>query len=169
MNTLEAVYSRRSIRKYRDRPVPAEMIEEMLRAAMFAPSARNFRSWQFIVVDERKKLDDLSEIHPYAKMLKQASLALLVCGDISIEPEDGYNAINCSAATQNILLAAHELGLGTCWLGLFPRKPRMDDVSKYFNLPEHIMPVNLIAVGWPAEQKSRPDRFEKEKIHLNEW
>jgi len=94
MTTLETIYNRRSIRKYKELTVPVEKIEEMLRAGMYAPSARNFRSWQFIVVDERKKLNDISELHPYAKMLTQASLAILVCGDKSIEPEDGYNAIN---------------------------------------------------------------------------
>lgn len=125
--------------------------------------------WQFIVIGDSKKLNDLADLHPYAKMMKPATLAILVCGDKSIEPEVGYNAVNCSAATQNLLLAAHEFGLGTCWLGLFPNKPRMDDISQYFNLPEHILPVNLIAVGWPAEQKARPERFEKEKIHWNDW
>lgn len=169
METLRAIKTRRSIRKYRNKPVPKEFIGQLLEAAMYAPSARNYRSWQFLVIDDRMKLDDISELHPYAKMMKQATLAILVCGDRSIEPEEGYNAVNCSAATQNILLAAHDLGLGSVWLGLYPRRRRMDDISAYFNLPEHIIPINLVCIGWPDEEKPVPERVEKEKVHYNGW
>ncbi len=89
------------------------MVDQFIEAGMYAPSARNYRSWQFFVIDDRKKLDEISDLHPYAKMMKQATLAIVVCGDQSIEPEIGYNVINCSASTQNILLAAHDLGLGS--------------------------------------------------------
>lgn len=169
MNTLQSIKTRRSIRKYKNQPVPQEMVDQMLEAAMYAPSARNYRSWQFIVIDDSKKLNDLADLHPYAKMMKQATLAILVCGDKSIEPEVGYNAVNCSAATQNILLAAHDLGLGSVWLGVYPRRQRMDDISGYFKLPEHIIPINLICIGWPDEEKPVPERVEKEKVHYNKW
>jgi len=169
METFETIFNRRSIRKYTDKPITAEIRMELLKAAMYAPSARNYRSWQFIVVDDRNMLNDLSALHPYAKMLKQATLAILVCGDKSIEPEEGYNAVNCSAATQNILLAAHALGLGSVWLGVYPREARMKDISEYLKLPEHIMPMNLIALGWPDEEKTRPERYEGGKVHLNGW
>nr|NQU92686.1 nitroreductase family protein [Bacteroidota bacterium] len=121
MQTITTILNRRSIRKYITKPVEPEKTDQLLEAAMYAPSARNYRPWHFIVVDERKKLDDLSELHPYAKMLKEAPLAIVVCGDKSIEKEEGYLAINCSAATQNILLSAFDLGLGSVWLGLYPR------------------------------------------------
>jgi len=169
MDTIETILTRRSIRKYKNKIVSKAMVDQILQSAMYAPSARNYRPWHFIVVDERKVLNDLSELHPYAKMLKEATLAVVVCGDLSIEKEEGYLAVNCSAATQNILLAAHALDLGSVWLGLYPRQPRMIEIQQYFKLPEHILPISLIAIGWPAEEKSRPERFEKEKIHYNAW
>ncbi len=169
MDTIKTILDRRSIRKYSDKPVPKEIVGELLRAAMYAPSARNYRPWQFIVANERQILDDLSEMHPYAKMLKQATLAIIVCGDLSVEKEEGYLTVNCAAATQNILLAACALDLGSVWLGLYPRQARIKDVRQYFKLPSNIVPVSLIAIGWPAEEKSRPERFEKEKIHYNGW
>lgn len=169
MDTLKAIKTRRSIRKYKDQPVPKEMVDKMLEAAMYAPSARNYRSWQFVVIDDRKKLDAISDLHPYAKMMKQATLAILVCGDKSIEPEEGYNAVNCSAATQNMLLAAHDLGLGGVWLGVYPRRQRMQDISSYFKLPEHILPINLVCMGWPDVEIPIPERVEVEKVHSNGW
>jgi nitroreductase len=102
-------------------------------------------------------------------MMKEATLAILVCGDLSIEKEIGYLAVNCAAATQNILLSAYTRGLGSVWLGLYPRDARMKDIQKYFDLPEHVVPISLIAIGWPAEEKPLPERFEKEKAHYNGW
>lgn len=169
MDIIKAILDRRSIRKYNEKPVPKEIVNQLLKAAMYAPSARNYRPWHFIVADDRRILDDLSELHPYAKMLKQATLAIIVCGDLSVEKEEGYLAVNCAAATQNILLAVHAHGLGSVWLGLYPRQARINDVQQYFKLPPNIQPVSLIAVGWPAEEKSRPERFEREKIHYNRW
>lgn len=169
MNTLEAIVSRRSIRKFETRPVPQEFVDQLLKAAMYAPSAKNYRPWHFLVINERTKLDELSNLHPSAKMLKTASLAILVCGDRNLDPMDGYLAINASAATQNILLAAHELGLGSVWIGVFPREERVDELVSYFNFPENILPVNLIALGWPGEERPIPERVEPEKIHYNNW
>lgn len=169
METSKAILDRRSIRKYINKPVPNKIIDELLKAAMFAPSARNFRPWQFIVIDERSILIELSELHPYAKMMKEATLAILVCGDLFIEKEIGYLAVNCAAATQNILLSAYAQGLGSVWLGVYPRQPRMTDIQKFFKLPDHVVPISLIAIGWPAEENPRPARFEKEKVHYNGW
>lgn len=169
MNTLEAIITRRSIRKFEEKPVPQKLVDQLLKAGMFAPSAKNYRPWHFIVVDERAKLDELSNLHPSAKMLKTASLAILVCGDRNLDPMDGYLAINTSAATQNILLAAHELGLGTVWIGVYPREERVAEMVQYFKLPENILPVNLIAIGWPGEEKPVPERYEPEKVHFNKW
>ncbi len=169
MDTTKAILKRRSIRKYNKKPIPKQLVDEMLRAAMYAPSARNFRPWQFIVVDQRKILDELSELHPYAKMLREATLAILVCGDFSREKEIGYLAVNCAAATQNILLSAYALGLGSVWLGVYPREARMNDIRQFLSLPHHIVPISLIAIGWPAEEKSQPERFEEGKVHYNRW
>jgi len=169
MNTLEAIITRRSIRKFEQKPVPAELVDQLLKAGMFAPSAKNYRPWHFIVINERTKLDELSNLHPSAKMLKTATLAILVCGDRTLDPMDGYLAINASAATQNILLAAHQLGLGSVWIGVFPREERIAELTTYFNFPENILPVNLIAIGWPGEERPVPERFEAEKVHYNKW
>lgn len=169
MNTTEAILTRRSIRKYVNKPIPDKLIHKLLEAAMYAPSARNYRPWHFITVRQRRMLDKLSEVHPYAGMLKEAGVAILVCGDLSQEKEEGYLAVNCAAAIQNILLSAHEHALGSCWLGVFPRRQRMNDISELLELPGHIVPIGLIAVGYPAEQKPVPRRFEPEKIHREKW
>jgi len=169
METLEAIFNRRSVRKYSNKEISEEFIDKMLKAAMYAPSARNYQPWQFIVVNERNKLDDLSEVHPYGKMLKEATLAILVCGDRQLEPNDAYLSQNCSAATQNILLAAYDLGIGSVWLGVYPREQRMNDISKYFNLPEYILPISLISMGFPGEKKEFPERYNEDCVHYNGW
>ncbi len=170
MNTLECIKTRRSIRKYTEnKPIGEELIQKLIEAGMYAPTARNLRGWHFVVINKNELLLELSEIHPYGKMLAGASLAILVCGDMNIEPNESYNAVNCSAATQNILLAAHELSLGAVWLGVYPRKERMEGIAKLLNLPEYALPVSLISIGYPAEEKETPERVELEKIHRNGW
>lgn len=164
MNTIEAIFSRRSIRKFTIEPVSDEYVETLLRAAMFAPSARNSQPWYFVVTKQRKRLDELAKLHPYAKMLNSATLSILVCGSLQIEPSENYLIQNCSAATQNILLAAHELGLGSVWLGIQPRKDRIDKMVEFFRLPDYIIPVSLIGIGHPNEIKNIPDRFIRERI-----
>lgn len=170
MNTLECIKTRRSIRKYvADKPVSKEMQDLLIEAGMYAPTARNLRGWHFIVIDDHSLLQQLSEVHPYGKMLAHAPLAILVCGDLNIEPSEAYNAINCAAATQNILLAAHELGLGAVWLGIYPRTERVAGTKTVLQLPEHVLPISLIAVGYPNEQHPLPQRVEQQKIHYNGW
>lgn len=169
-NTIEAIYNRRSIRKYdKERPVERKKLEQLIRAAMYAPTARNLQPWHFIIITEREVLDRIPSIHPYAKMVHQASAAILVCGDRSKEPNDIYLAKNCSAATQNILLEAYALGIGSVWLGVFGREERMKNLSSLFNLPEDIVPISLIALGYPDEIKSMPDRFQKNLIDENRF
>jgi nitroreductase len=169
MDTLDAIFNRRSIRKYLSKEIPEELINTLLNASMYAPSARNTQSWEYLVVLERKLLNDIMKIHPYSGMLKDAPLAILVCGNKKLEENEAYLNQNCSAATQNILLAAYALGLGTVWLGVYPRKERVDGLRKLFSLPEHIVPVSMIAVGYPDEFKPKPERFLPERIHYNAW
>ena len=111
----------------------------------------------------------IRDVHPYAKMLDKAPLAIVVCGDTNIEPDDRYIALNCSAATQNILLAAHESGLGSVWLGLYPKIERMQAISRLFNLPDEIIPVSMIALGYPDEIVKHPDRLKQDRVHVNKW
>jgi nitroreductase len=170
MNTLESIKTRRSIRKYeKDKTIDEETISKLIEAGMYAPTARNLRGWHFVVIDDQIILKQLSEIHPYGKMLADASLGILVCGDLDIEKEDAYNAINCAAATQNILLAAHECGLGAVWLGVYPRQDRIDGISKALQLPKKALPIALISIGYPDETKETPQRVEHDKIHRNTW
>ncbi|HSG68481.1 MAG TPA: nitroreductase family protein [Bacteroidales bacterium] len=169
MDAIENILGRRSIRKYKDKPVPKEIVRSLLEAGMNAPTARNIQPWHFVVVDDRIMLDKLGEAHPYAKMLRQATLAILVCGDRRLQEMDGYLVQDCSAATQNIMLAAHAHGLGSVWLGMYPREERMKDVGSLLGIPGHILPVALISIGYPDEYKPAPDRYKEERIHRNKF
>jgi nitroreductase len=170
MKTLqEIIISRRSIRKYTSAAVTQTQIDNLMQAAMYAPSARNEQPWHFIVVSERTMLNKIMDAHPYAKMLKDAPLAIIVCADENIEKTEGYWVQDCSAATENILLAAAAMDLGSVWLGVYPREERISAIKNLFNLPDSIHPVSIIAIGHPDEQKTLPERYLKERIHINQW
>ena len=164
MDALEAIFSRRSVRRYQDRPVPEELERKLLAAGMNAPSARNQQPWQFVVIDDRALLTEIGEINPNAKMAQQAPLAILVCGDLGLEKSAGYWVVDCAAAVENILLAAHALGLGAVWTGVYPRQERMDGLRRLVGLPEAIMPHSLIVVGYPAEQPPPQDRYLADRV-----
>ena len=166
---IDAILKRRSIRRYRGEPVDKSKIKELLIAGMYAPSARNQQPWHFLVVDDRGLLERIMEVHPYSSMLSGAALAILVCGDETLEISKGYWAVDCAASTQNILLAAHALGLGAVWLGVYPREERQEGFREIFGLPAHIHPFSLISVGYPAEEKPVPDRYKEERIRWNKW
>jgi nitroreductase len=163
---IEAIYKRRSIRKYKSTPVSEEQIRKLLEAAMMAPSARNRQPWHFVVCTDRDQIDRLRKAHPYSSMLAEAPLCIAVCAD---PDETGYYQQDCGAATQNLLLAACDMGLGTCWLGVAPRPDRMKAVAEVLGLPDGIVPFNLIAVGYPDEERPTPDRFDESRIHYDRW
>ncbi|MFH1198028.1 MAG: nitroreductase family protein [bacterium] len=169
MDTLKAIYTRRSIRHYIDKPVEKELLDKILLAAMYAPSARNFQPWHLIIVSEKSILHRIPEVHPYAEMCKEASLAIVVCGDTKIERTIEYIALDCAAASQNILLAAHSLGLGSVWLGVYPKADRMKGLIGLLDLPENIIPISIITLGHPAEQRDVENRFNPERVHYNKW
>jgi nitroreductase len=169
MDALTAILSRRSIRRYTDKKVSDEVIKSLLEAAMAAPSANGKSPWQFLVVTERAKLDAVPSVHPYSKMLFEAPLAILVCGDMSAESNIGYLAIDCSAAVENILVAANSLGLGGVWLGVYPRDKRIRAMQTLFKVPEKFIPLALISLGYPAEQKPPSARFDEARVHHNIW
>ncbi len=167
---IEAIGKRRSIRKYdRTRPVEREKLQQLIRAAMYAPTARNLQPWQFVVITDRELLDRIPEVHPYSLMMREATAAIVVCGDREKDPSDFYLVQNGSAATQNILLEAWALGLGTVWLGVYGRPERVEGISRLFALPDTILPISLIAVGYPMEEKSTPERFQSELIYENRF
>ena len=169
MELFESIFNRRSIRRYETRKIEEEKVQKILKAAMYAPSARNTQSWQFLVITDRKILDELRKVHPYAGMLAEAPLAILICGDKSLEPNEGYLNTNCSAATQNILLAAYALGLGSVWLGVYPREERITAIADALKLPKNILPISLVAIGYSAEKPNNPERFLPERIHRDKW
>ena len=169
MDAMEAIFTRRSIRAYTDQPVAEELIEDLLKAATAAPSAGNQQPWHFVVIDDRTTLDAIPEYHAYSAMLKGAPAAIVVCSDGGREGMGAYWPQDCSAATQNLLLAAHVKGLGAVWLGVYPRQERQDDIRGIFDLPAHVHPFALVSLGYPGEEKKIPDRFKPERIHWNKW
>jgi nitroreductase len=169
METLKAILTRRSIRKYSEKNIPEEYYEILLRAAMHAPTARNRQPWHFIIVSDRKILNKLSAVNPSWKMLDEAASAIVVCGDRNLEDAESFIIQDCAAATQNILLAAHELGLGTVWLGVHPREERLKPLIEILHIPDHILPVSMISVGKPDELREQPDRYNIERIHQDKW
>ena len=169
MDAMDAIFSRRSIRQYAPKKVPMEVVEELLKAAMSAPSAGNEQPWHFVVITERAVLDEIPKFHPYAAMLKQASVAIVVCGDPTLEKHKGYWVLDCAAATENLLLAVVAKGLGAVWTGVYPTEDRVENLRKLLNLPQNIVPFSLIPLGYPAEEKLRTDRYDKSRVHHNGW
>jgi nitroreductase len=166
---MEAIYKRRSIRKYSSKPVPREIIERVIKAGMNAPSAGNEQPWHFMVIDRKKYLEEIPNIHPHSQMLRQAPVAILICGDLSLETHEGYWVQDCAAATENMLLAVASEGLGSVWLGVYPRQDRVDGLRNLFNIPEHVVPFALLPVGYPAEKKPPKSEYHPERIHYNTW
>lgn len=167
---MKAILERRSIRKYTGEPVAPEQLETLLKAAMAAPSAGNEQPWHFVVIDDRDILFKITDFHPYSQMLKQAPLAIAVCGDMEgLKYEGFFWAQDCSAATENMLIAATEMGLGTVWLGVYPLKELVAGVKDILKLPDNITPFCLVAVGHPVEKKAPADRFDRKRIHKNGW
>jgi nitroreductase len=161
--------TRRSVRDFKPDPVPEDDLLDLLRAGMQAPSARNEQPWHFVVIDDPELLHAIPNFHPHAEMLKAAPLAILVCSDRKLETKRATWLQDCSAATQNILLAAHAKGLGAVWLGIFPDSERVFGMQDLMRLPKDIRPVSLVAVGYPAMQPDPEDRFKTERIHRNAW
>ena len=169
MDAMEAILSRRSIRKYTAEAVPDNIIQELLQAALSVPSASNQQPWQFVIIDDRNALNLIPSYHPYSGMVKEASAVILVCGDLKLETSKGFWVQDCSAATQNLLLAAHAKGLGAVWLGVYPREDRVTGLKKLLNLPDHVLPLALVPIGFPAEEKPPANRYYPSTVHHNHW
>jgi Nitroreductase len=170
MDTTDALLTRRSVRKYNNTEVPQHLTEELIKCGMYAPSACNKQPWHFIIIRDRSTLNQIADFHPNAKMLRDAPCAILVCGDELKAHDKGYWPVDCSAATQNILLAAHAYGLGACWIGIYPREERIKNLKQLMNLPEHMHAFSLIALGYYNENLPQPgNRFDASRIHQNKW
>lgn len=165
--TLETIFNRKSVRKYTERPVDKEMLETLVRAGMAAPSSRDRRPWEFIIVTDRNLLDTMGDGLPLARMLKETKQAIIVCGD-TIKSNNAWQ-LDCSAAAQNVLLAAESMGLGAVWTAAYPYPERMKVVRDALQLPEHIVPLTVIPIGYPVGMEKTKDKFNKKQMHYNGW
>lgn len=168
---LAPIFKRRSVRKFADRPVEEEQVADLLEAAMAAPSACAADPWHFIVLFDKSLRRRVAEVLPYGKMLEPAGVGVIVCGDLEKAHgrELSYLLQDCSAAIENLLLAASMLGLGAVWLGVHPRPERIDRIREIFSLPPNIVPVGAIAVGWPDERPLARTRYRPEAVHTDKW
>ena len=169
MELFTAMHTRRSIRKFTSQPVSDDDIRKILEAAMMAPSAGNAQPWQFIVARDRAKLNKVKNINPYAAMAEKAPLAILVCGDLSLEKYQGFWVQDCSAAVQNMLLAVNGLGLGGVWTGIYPLEDRVSGFRSLFDLPEKVIPLALVVIGYPDQQLKSDSRYKAERVHHDSW
>lgn len=169
MGFSDVIFKRRSIRKYDRRPVSRDMLVDIVRAGMNAPSAGNEQPWEFMVVDQPEILEKIGRVHPNAKMVPGSGGAILVCGVPGRQKYEGYWPQDCAAAVQNMLLYATDYGLGTVWIGIYPRKQIEDTIRKEFSLPNEVVPFAFVAVGYAAEEKRHNQRFREEWIYFNQW
>jgi nitroreductase len=168
---LRLIFARRSIRRYRDRPLSDGILTDLLEAAMAAPSAVAKDPWNFIIVRERATLDRIAALLPNGKMLRHAAAAFVVCGDMekAHDGQESYLLQDCSAAIENVLLAATALGVGSCWLGIHPRPERIEGIRALFGLPPNIVPVSGISLGWPEGEKEPRTRYKSDAVHWEGW
>mgnify|MGYP006288731299 FL=1 len=165
MDTITALKTRRSIRQFTGEEIDKDILNICVECGMFAPSAGNEQPWHFIIITNRQILEKIPSIHQYAKMMPMASAGILVCFDPSLEKHKQMSCQDCAAATQNILLAAHAQGIGSCWLGIYPRRNRMDGFRRMFNIPDDIIPFSLVAIGVSQQKKMEADRFNPNRVH----
>lgn len=163
---LENIAERKSVRKFLNKEVEEEKITAMIKAGMAAPSGMDRRPWEFVVVTDRAALDSMAAGLPYAKMLTQAPLAIVVCGNPTLS---SYWYLDCSAATQNILLAAEALNLGAVWTAAYPYDDRSNVVRKYTAMPENIIPLCVIPIGYPDGPQKAKDKYDDTKVHRNKY
>jgi nitroreductase len=172
-DALEVIFERKSVRNYKTDPVKKEDLETIVKAGMAAPTARDRRPWEFIVIDDRELLDKLAQALPYAKMAKQASAGIIVAGDLNKQngtKESPYWIMDCSAAIQNVLLAVEHLGLGAVWTAVYPNQDRIDAVKALFpEMPENIIPLAFIPVGVPQGTDKPKDKYNPAQIRWNKW
>lgn len=167
---MKEIFERRSVRKYLETPISKEHLELLLRAAMRAPSAGNEQPWEFVVMKDRAKMERVLSFHPYAMPLKEANVAIVICGNLKLQKfPDDYWVQDCSAATMNILLEAEHLGLGGVWLGVYPLAERVKGMQELLGLPEHVIPLGITALGYPTVKAEPADTFKPERIHYESW
>ena len=166
---MDPVLTRRSIRKYIDQPISNNKLEILLKAAMAAHSADDERPWHFLVIKDEQIREQVSEIHPSAYMVTNAPVIIIICGDKTLQKLHGFWVQDCSAATENILIEAKQLGIGSVWLGIYPIEGRVESFRRLLDIPEHVIPFALVALGYPGEYKKPIERFDKTRVHYDKW
>jgi len=169
---LKNIFQRKSVRHFTGRKVSMDTLVLLAKAGMASPTAMNQQPWEFILIDRASLLDSLQEGLPYAKMLKKAGSGIIVCGNthkMMIGMPREFWIQDCSAASENILLAAESIGIGAGWTSVYPGKDRIDHVRKVLKLPEYIIPLNAISVGFPTGEDQPKDKFKSDNIHKNGW
>jgi nitroreductase len=168
---LGFILERRSIRVYAPGEVSEAAVEKLLAAAMAAPSAAARNPWRFVVVRNRQTLSQIAAALPHGQMLASAALGIVVCGDLAATHDEqlSYLLQDCSAAIENLLLCAHILGLGACWLGVHPRAERIKSIKELLSLPTLVIPVACISVGHPGESKEPHAEYDREAVHFEKW
>lgn len=171
MTPIENIMTRASVRQFTDKPISKDTLETIVKAGMAAPTAVNKQPWEFVVVTDRAVLDSLLAHHPFSN-LKTATAAIIVCGNMEKTMEgDGqaYWIQDCSAASENILLAAHALGLGAVWCGVYPMQDRIAPLKEILNIPSYVTPLNIISMGYPATESHPKDKWNPDAVHFNAW
>ncbi len=169
METLEAIFGRRSVRRYSSVPVPEEAVELLLRAAMAAPSAGNQQPWRFVVVRDRSRLKALAVVEPHGGMIAESPLAVVVCADLRAVRHEDFWIQDCAAATENLLLAGHALGLGAVWIGTYPREERVKGVGEVLGLPDGIVAFAVVPLGYAVEAIASAERFDPGRVYLDQY
>lgn len=169
MDVLQAIFTRRSIRNFTGEPLSKEELETILKAGFCAPSAHNMQPWEFVIIKSTEKLEHIAQLHPYANMLSQAGCAIIVCGDTEKQSLEGFLVEDCSAAIQNMLLAAHGIGLGAVWSGIYPLPELIQLIRDTVKLPDTIIPVGMVVIGHKAQDSEPSDRYATEKLHYDQW
>ena len=171
-DTVKTIMNRKSVRAYSDAPVSEEQLMTLVKAGMAAPTAVDCRPWDFIVITDKAALKQLADALPYAKMAGRAAAAIVVAGDQKRQyggEGSSYWIMDCSAATENILLAAESMGLGAVWTSVFPEQDRIIATRKVLGIPDHVVPLNLIPIGVPAGETKAKDKFNPKQIHRDRW
>jgi nitroreductase len=166
---MDTVLSRMNIRGFSEEAVCQESVRSLLQAAMAAHSEGDERPWHFVVVEDSTMREQMADIHPYAHMVPQAPVVILVCGDLTLQKHSGFWVQDCAAATENILIEAQSLGLGAVWLGIYPVEGRVQSFRKLLALPPHVIPFALTPVGHPAERNGLNCRFDESRVHFGRW
>ena len=169
LEMLETIFTRRSVRKFTGKEIDEKDLKLILKAGFQAPSAHNKEPREYIVVRDKARLEEIQEVHKYGKMLTQAGCGIVVCGDLSIQKRQGLLIADCSASMENMLLAAHSLGLGAVWTGIHPVEKLEEDLRRILGIPDNLLPVGMLVLGEARVVPKTIDRYDESKIHYDKW